>query len=170
MCATDTDAVVRYRNDVVHGGGAPAGGVDQALADVLGWLNFFALAARSGIPVGLVVAGGMTFNGVSYDLNTSALIGAARSVASARTEVAAPLVTGRVYLRAGNGYVDMWPMIVAEGSSTGDWNVTIVDGFDQARRGEVSAKDRLKYVDCGTGARLTSQVRVLGELYGGAAG
>jgi DNA-binding response OmpR family regulator len=166
VCVPEMDVIVRHRNDSVHGGGVPAGGVDQALTDVLGWLDFFVLTVRSGIPVDLVVAGAMTFTGTAYNTELSPLSGAARSVGVARTEVATPLVSGRVYLASANDYVDMWPLILADAGPAGDWNVRVLDGFHETRRGKTSSTDRLKYVDCQTGERLTSQERVVDELHG----
>lgn len=169
VCVADGDALVRHRNDTVHGGGVPAGGVDQALADVLGWLDFFVLSARSGVPLELVVPGPMTFTGAAYKVDVSALAGASHAVASTQTETATPLVTGRAYLRAADDYADMWPLVLADGGPAGAWDVSVLDGFHQARRNETSATQRLKYVNCGTGTRFTSQERVLSELGGGVA-
>jgi DNA-binding response OmpR family regulator len=165
VCVPEMDAIVRHRNDSVHGGGVPTGGVDQALADVFGWLDFFVLTVRTGIPVDLVAAGAMTFTGTAYNTELSSLSGVARSVAVARTEVATPLVSGRVYLASANDYVDMWPVILADGGPAGDWDVRVLDGFHEARRGKPGSSDRLKYVDCGSGERVTSQERTVGDLH-----
>ena len=142
----DADRIVRHRNDTVHGGGVPTDGVEDALTDVLGWLDLFVLAARSGTPVELVVAGPMTFTGTTYSAELARLAGAARSVAWARTEVPVPLVTGRVYMgSAADEYLDTWPLLLADhGGSNGDWNIAIMDGFRQTQRGEITSSDRLR--------------------------
>ncbi|WP_324276372.1 response regulator [Blastococcus brunescens] len=167
VCVTEANAVVQHRNDVVHGGGAPASGWDGALADVLGWLDWFVLTARTSTPLELVVAGPMAFTGSTYSVDLAVLAGAAQSVAPVRADVATPLVTGRVYLQSAGGYVDMWPLVLADGAPTGDWTVKVVDGFQQSRHGETSTTDRLKYVDLSTGARDTSAQHQLGELLSG---
>jgi DNA-binding response OmpR family regulator len=165
-CGKDTDRLVRHRNDTVHGGGIPSVGMEDALADVRSWLDFFILATRSEGPIEMVVAGPMTFTGTSYRVELAKLAGAARSVAWARTNLSAPLVTGRVYMRSStDGYVDIWPLVLADhGASMGDWNVAMMDGYRQTRRGEIKRSDRLRYVDASTGTRFTSPSNVLGDV------
>lgn len=164
LCGKDADAIVRYRNETVHGGGVPAAGVERALADLLNWLDFFVLAARSGVPVNLVVPGVMTSDRNSYNVELAALAGTTRSVPWTPTATSARLMSGHVYLRSSGEYVDMWPLILAEaGESPGDWSVYVMEGI-QSRPGEIANGDKLRYVDTSTGKRFSSAERVVGDL------
>jgi DNA-binding response OmpR family regulator len=161
----EADAVVQHRNDTFHGGGVPTVGVRQALADVSGWVDFFVLAARSGPPIELVVAGSLDFNGLTSSVELARLAGGASAVVWSRRELPAPLVKGRVYLHSTSGeYLDMWPLVLAEqAESKGDWNVSILEGYRKTH-GVAAMNDRLRYVNAATGGRFTSSDYVLGDL------
>jgi hypothetical protein len=167
-CGKDAEAIVRHRNDTVHGGGVPSVGVARALGEVLTWLDFFVLAVRSGAPVELVVAGSMTSTGTTFRVEWARLAGAARSVALVSNDISAAPVTNRVYMHSAvDNYVDMWPLILATthpDGSAGDWSVAIMEGFRPTHRGEMAGSNRLRYIDTVTGARSTSPTHTLARL------
>jgi CheY-like chemotaxis protein len=162
----EVDVVVRYRNDAAHGGGVPPDGIDAAIAEVDHWIDAFLLAARSGAPVELIVAGPMTFTGHGFTVDIASLAGAALAVSTEQAEVSSPLVSGHVYIRTKTGsFTDMWPLVTAgSAGAAGDWTVAVLDGFVQQGRGEPSPTDRLRYVDVTTGTRRTSADSVFGDL------
>jgi len=144
----------------------PAVGIERALADVLSWLDFFVLAARSGSSIELVVAGSMESSGTgSFRVDMARLAGAARSVAWTRTDWQASLATGHVYLRSQAEDLDLWPLVLAEpGDFDGNWKVSVMEGIDQAHRDRVADHDCLRYINTATGKRSLSTERVLGDL------
>ncbi len=78
-------------NEAVHGGEVPAVGLVRALAKVLNWLDFFVLAARSGVPVNLIVAEAMTRAGTSYYVDLAMLAGNTRSRTATNFATSTPL-------------------------------------------------------------------------------
>ena len=71
----ESRVLVEYRNDVIHGAGVPSVGIEAASAQIASWLDYFFLAAVSGTPVELLVAGTMTSSRGSFQVEWERLAG-----------------------------------------------------------------------------------------------
>ena len=163
---TNVEVIVQHRNDTAHGGGTPSGGIENALTDVDRWMDTFLLAARSGPPVEMVVAGSMTYGGGNYTVDIAPLAGAALAVPTQQEQLVNPLHDGHAYLRTKpDSFTDLWPFVMATpGNARGDWSVSVLDGVNQRHREGPSPSDRLRYVDVATGTRAASAQLVFADL------
>ncbi len=71
----ESRVLVEYRNDVHHGAGVPGVGIEAASAQIASWLDYFFMAAASGAPVELLVAGTMTSGRGSFHVEWERLTG-----------------------------------------------------------------------------------------------
>lgn len=104
----ESGALVEYRNDVIRGAGVPSVGIEAAaFRSSVGWIFF--LAAISGPPVELLVAGTMTRSRGSFNVEWERLTGTRSAPNRITTEIPTAPSSGQVYLRVGENYVNAWP-------------------------------------------------------------
>lgn len=158
--------LIEYRNDVIHGAGVPSVGIEAAIAQIASWLDYFFLAAVSGPPVELLVAGTMTSSRGSFHVEWERLIGTGSAPNRITTELPTAPSTGQVYLRAGKRYVNAWPYLLGESDrQAGDWQLRVLDGFKRERRNMTAPEDKLRFVNLATGIRSISPDLAVADLY-----
>jgi DNA-binding response OmpR family regulator len=161
----ESRVLVEYRNDVHHGGGIPSVGVKAASAQIASWLDYFFLAAVSGTPVELLVAGTMTSSRGSFRVEWERLAGIGSAPNRITTELPQAPSSGQVYLRVGEHYVSTWPYLLTEpDGSVGGWQLSVLDGIRRERRNMTAPEDKLRFVNLTTGTRSNSPDLTVADL------
>jgi DNA-binding response OmpR family regulator len=161
----ESQTLVQYRNDVHHGSGIPSAGIEAASAEITDWLDYFFLAAVSGTPVELLIAGMMTSSRGSFGVEWARLAGIGSASDRITTELRQAPSSGQVYLRVGDRYVNTWPFLLAEPDGpTGGWQLSILDGFRRERRHMTAPGDKLRLVNLMTGTRFYSPDLTVADL------
>lgn len=161
----ESRVLVEYRNDVHHGSGIPSVGIKAASAEIVNWLDYFFLAAVSGIPVELLVAGTMTSSRGSFRVEWTRLVGIGSAPDWITTELPQAPSSGQVYLRVGEHYVNTWPYLLAEPDGSADgWQLSVLDGIKREHRNVTASKDKLRFVNLTTGIRSSSPGLTVADL------
>lgn len=160
----ESRVLVEHRNDVHHGG-IPNVGIEAASAQITSWLDYFFLAAMSGTPVELLVAGTMTSSRGSFRVEWARLAGIGSAPDRITTELPQAPSSGQVYLRVGEHYVNTWPYLLAEpDGSAGGWQLSVLDGFKRQRHNMTAPEDKLRFVNLTTSARSNSPDLTVADL------
>lgn len=145
---------VDLRNDLAHGASLTASSAKDLLPPVLDWLDAFVLGTRMGAPLEVLLPGAMEFDGSVFATEVTSLTGSRLPWPWRRVSYPFPLPSAHVHCVSDGEVTDLWPlMLVADRAAT--HRLLLWDGIRQARRGEISLNDKLRYIDVTAGERLT---------------